>query len=142
MKEIYNFFRPKFILIRIGPRRYGDSDVSTATKNLAEDVRDAVRTLRRHGFMVSEENENENLCDRSLKISDFRKMEKNDVENEVENTKNKNKIQNDPIQRNLKLKNTEKLEMSSASYLNKKFVCVWGTRLNEFEFSGKKWGKW
>ena len=90
------------------------------------------------------ENENENLCDRSIKISDFRKMEKNEVENEGEKMKNKteNKIQNDPIQRNLKMKNTENLDMSSASYLNKKFVCVWGTRLNEFEFSGKKWGKW
>ena len=139
-------FRPKFILIRIGSRRYGDIDVSTAATDLAEDVRDAVRTLRRHGFMVSaeNENENENLCDRSIKISDFRKMEKNEVENEVEKMKNKNenKIQNDPIQRNLKMKNTENLDMSSASYLNKKFVCVWGTRLNEFEFSGKKWGKW
>lgn len=24
----------------------------------------------------------------------------------------------------------------------KKFICVWGTRINEFEFSGKKWGAW
>lgn len=23
-----------------------------------------------------------------------------------------------------------------------RFRCVWGTRLNEFEFSGKKWGVW
>jgi hypothetical protein len=23
-----------------------------------------------------------------------------------------------------------------------RYRCVWGTRLNEFEFSGKKWGVW
>jgi hypothetical protein len=23
-----------------------------------------------------------------------------------------------------------------------RYRCVWGTRLNDFEFSGKKWGVW
>ena len=26
--------------------------------------------------------------------------------------------------------------------LKKKYVCVWGTRMNNFEFSGEKWGQW
>ena len=93
--------------------------------------------------MVSEENENENLCDKSVKNSHFRKTENNENGNELYDTKNENKnIREKEIQRNLRIKNMEKISVNSASYLNKKFVCVWGTRLNEFEFSGNKWGKW
>ena len=52
--------------------------------------------------MVSEENENENLCDKSVKNSHFRKMENNENGNELDNTKDENKnIREKEIQRNL-----------------------------------------
>ena len=132
------FFRPKFILIRIGPRTYGESDVSTNVNALSEDVRDAVRLLRRNGFMSSEENENGNLCDKN---NDLKKR----TENNEENNNHQEEIDKNIKDENSKMKtvgNIAKNDRKSNKYKNKKYVCVWGTRLNEFEFSGNKWGKW
>ena len=109
-------FRPKFILVRVGPRTYstdsgrGVSTVSAAS--LLEDVRSAARYLRRKGFMVSEEKEGENLCGEK------------EVEKEGEKEGEGGKVS------------------ASASASATRYRCVWGTRLNEFEFSGKKWGVW
>jgi hypothetical protein len=101
--SLYSYSRPKFILVRIGPRTYssdgsansGESTVSAAY--LQEDVRSAARYLRRKGFTVSEAKEGENLCGE---------------------------------------------EGKATAVAGGRYRCVWCTRLNDFEFSGKKWGVW
>ena len=66
--------------------------------------------------MVSVEKKNEFLCDK--KLPDINNN------NDINNTKNENNDRNDNDKNRVK-----------------QHVCVWGTRLSEFEFSGEKWGK-
>lgn len=85
--------RPKFILVRIGPRSFP----STSSTSLRDDVRTAVRYLRRKGFSVSEEKEDENLCGEYV-------------------------LSSSTI--------TDQQQITV-----KRYACVWGTRLNEFELT-------
>ena len=64
--------------------------------------------------MVSVEKKNEFLCDKKLPQNNENKND-NKNENSDKNDNDNNRV--------------------------KQYVCVWGTRLSEFEFSGEKWGK-
>ena len=110
------FMRPKYILVRIGPRTYADLTVSTVktASALLEDVRYAVRYLRRTGFMVNQEGADEDLCGEGAESVGVEAGGGSVIQ----------------------------IQGKEPKGLKKKYVCVWGTRMNNFEFSGEKWGQW
>jgi hypothetical protein len=172
--------RPKFILIRVGPRKYRDfSEKSSGSKDpyaseLLEDVEGTLGYLKRKGFMASKEGQKEHLCDdidglnghRSLmdwerynqilnrgqlqmSSSDVDYSEKVEKKIKKKLLKNIQQLNNSNNKINLDIGNkmdSGEIALTDTFKLNsnikKKYVCVWGTRVNTFEFSGKSWGKW
>ena len=130
-------YRPKFILVRIGAREFSRTE---SPSNVLEDVQFTVEYLRKKGYQASAEAKGENLCSESQSLdpptNSIYSAQKPPVKIEIkENKKNWFSFWS-PLPASVPTPATgDSANTNTHAHvpLPGSYMCVWGTRINEFE---------